>query len=303
MTFNELRYFIALAKEQHFGRAAKKCFISQPALSIAIKNLENSLNTVLFERNRGEVILTKIGHNALAQAEKILRDCEDLKNSILFADAPLNGILKVGVIHTIAPYLIPRVIPVLQESAPHMPLDIYEQTTDELVEMLSKAEIDVAIMALPIPNESFKCIHLYQEQFVVIAPIGHELAQRKSIAANEIYLYNPILLNIGHCFRSQVLENCEDINPNTVQIKNSLETIRNMVAANISISVMPVTALIYDYHPNLIKIIPFENPKPSRKVAMVFRESYIRIDAARALASAIKIAMPARISSGDFLEL
>ncbi len=303
MTLSELRYFVTLAKERHFGRAAKKCFVSQPALSIAIKHLESSLNAVLFERNRGDVILTEVGHIALSKAEGILRDCEDLKSSIVFADKPLIGTLKVGAIHTIAPYLFPKVIPILQELAPDMPLDIYEYTTDELVEMLNKAEIDVVIMALPIPNLTFKFIPLYQESFVVIAPVHHELAQRESIAAKEIYQHNPILLNVGHCFRDQVLDSCDEINPDHVQIKNSLETIRNMVASNISISVMPVTALAYDYQPNLIRVIPFADPKPTRKVVMVFRESYVRIDAARTLAQAIKTAMSNDLVSGDFLQI
>lgn len=301
MTLSELRYFVTLAKERHFGRAAKKCFVSQPALSIAIKHLENSVNATLFERNRGDVILTDVGHIALSKAEAILRDCEDLKASISFADTPLIGTLKVGAIHTIAPYLFPKVIPILQKIAPDMPLDIYEYTTDELVEMLNKAEIDVAIMALPIPNQTFKFIPLYQESFVVISPIHHVLSKRKSIAAKEIYQYNPILLNVGHCFRNQVLDSCDEINPDHVQIKNSLETIRNMVASNISISVMPVTALAYDYHPNLIQVIPFADPKPTRKIAMVFRESYVRIEAARILAQAIKTAMPTDLVNGDFL--
>ncbi len=277
MTLNELRYFVAVAHEKSFGRAASKCFVSQPALSIAIQKLEEELGVILFERGKNEVSLTPIGERLVALAHQVIEDAANIKAVAQTGRNQLDGALKLGVIFTVAPYLLPDLIPALIKLAPGMPLEIEENLTENLEEALRLGRIDVAIIALPFSPPGVATEFLYQEPFQVIVPKGHKWSKRESINAQEIADENPILLNVGHCFRDQVLEACPELNPdNHMPRTNSLETIRNMVASGLGISVLPKDAMTPRYHSNLVVPVPFSEPVPFRHIALAYRKSFPR---------------------------
>ncbi len=286
MKLNELRYFIAVAEEKHFGRAAQKCFISQPALSIGIKNLEHSMGVTLFERTTNEVLLTPAGAEALPMARKIFELVNDLESLSIDSDS-LEGDLKLGIIFTIAPYLLPKFIPSLRDQAPELSLNIYENLTDNLIPMLKTGEIDAAIMALPVTDTTLEVIKLYEEPFYLVTPKGHPLSERKSISVEEIHEYSPLLLNIGHCFRDQVLDQCKEINASQSH-HHSLETIRNVVAAGHKVSVLPKYALMKDHLSEYLAYVPFEAPVPTRKVGLVYRKEFTQMKKIELLAKTIK---------------
>ncbi len=286
MKLNELRYFIAVAEERHFGRAAQKCFISQPALSIGIKNLEASMEVSLFERTTNEVLLTPEGEKALPKARRIFELVDELFSLSKDSDS-IEGRFNLGVIFTIAPYLLPKMIPVLRKYAPEMQLNIYENMTDSLLPMLKTGEIDAAILALPINDPTFEVIELYEEPFYVVTPKDHPLADKKEVSPDMIHEYDPLLLNIGHCFRDQVLDSCKEINA-TNSHHHSLETIRNIVAAGHQISVLPKYALMDDHLVDLLSYIPFAEPVPTRKVALVYRKEFTQMRKIEMIAKCVK---------------
>jgi LysR family hydrogen peroxide-inducible transcriptional activator len=289
MTLNELRYFVAVAAEKNFGRAANKCFVSQPALSIAIQKLEDELDVVLFERGKTEIHLTPIGERLLDLAQVTLQSAQLLKETARYGKNPLQGTLKLGAIFTIAPYLLPDLIPALHDIAPAMPLSIEENLTENLDEALRVGRVDCAILAEPFQVPGIVTDFLYEEPFEVVVPRDHKWATRKSVNVDEIAGENPILLNVGHCFRDQVLDACPELNDaSRIAETNSLETIRNMVASGLGISVLPRDALTPKYHNNLVVAIPFDNPVPSRRVAIAYRKSFPRVEAIDANNPAIK---------------
>lgn len=277
MTLNELRYFVAVAHEKSFGRAASKCFVSQPALSVAIQKLEEELGVVLFERGKNEISLTPVGERLVALAHQVIEDAANIKVVAQAGRNQLEGALKLGVIFTVAPYLLPDLIPALVEIAPDMPLEIEENLTENLEEALRLGRIDVAIIALPFSPPGVATEFLYEEPFQVVVPKNHKWRNRLSVDAREIAGENPILLNVGHCFRDQVLDACPELNAdNHMPRTNSLETIRNMVASGLGISVLPRDALASRYHSNLVVSVPFSEPVPFRHVAVAYRKSFPR---------------------------
>ncbi len=277
MTLNELRYVVAVAHERSFGRAASKCFVSQPALSVAIQKLEEELGVILFERGKNEVVPTPVGARVIEQAQKVLEESTRIKEIADTGKNQLQGPLKLGVIYTVAPYLLPDLIPALVERAPEMPLDIEENLTENLEEALRAGRIDAAIIALPFSPPGIISEFLYEEPFRVVVPRDHKWGKRKNVDAREIAGENPILLNIGHCFRDQVLEACPELNADSHMPRtNSLETIRNMVASGLGISVLPRDALTPKYHSNLVIPVPFADPVPFRHIALAYRKSFPR---------------------------
>jgi LysR family hydrogen peroxide-inducible transcriptional activator len=277
MTLNELRYIVAVAHERSFGRAAAKCFVSQPALSVAVQKLEEKLGVTLFERGKNEVVLTPIGERVIEQAQKVLEESVRIREIADAGKNQLQGTLKLGVIFTIAPYLLPDLIPALVDIAPDMPLDIEENLTVNLEEALRAGRIDAIIIALPFSPPGIISEFLYEEPFQVVVPRDHKWVRRKSVDAREIADENPILLNIGHCFRDQVLEACPELNADSHMPRtNSLETIRNMVASGLGISVLPRDALTPKYHSNLVVPVPFAEPTPFRRIALAYRKSFPR---------------------------
>lgn len=298
MTLTELKYIVAVAREKHFGRAAESCFVSQPTLSVAIRKLEDELGVTLFERGGSEVSTTSIGERIVAQAHKVLQESATIKEIARLGHDPLAGPLRVGVIYTIGPYLLPKLIPVQVQRTPQMPLILQENFTARLVELLRQGELDCAIMALPLPDAGLVTMPLYDEPFVVAMPASHPWASRESISAEDLKQENMLLLGSGHCFRDQVLGVCPELSRYSDTTEgmqrtfegSSLETIRHMVAAGIGLTVMPVTALsMADVNESaLIRYVPFEDPVPDRRIVLAWRKTFTRYAAVEALAQAVQ---------------
>jgi len=296
MTLTELRYVVALAQERHFGRAAQKCFVTQPTLSLALAKLEDELGVKLFERNKNEVLVTARGHEIVEQARRVLDEVGKIQSIAKGGRDQLAGALRLGVIPTIGPYLLPDLVPILRKRAPAMPLAIEENLTGSLAPMLRDGELDVVIIALPFSVPGVKTLVVYEEPFSVVVPDGHRWTARKSVKPSELSEENLLVLNNGHCFRDQVLEACPG-QPNTAlpsdRAGSSLETIRNMVASGLGVSVLPTSALTPRYASKLLKVVPFATPVPSRKVALAWRASFDRPLAVETLAAAIRsVKMP-----------
>lgn len=305
MTLTELRYIVAVAREHHFGRAAESCFVSQPTLSVAIKKLEDELGVTLFERGSSEISVTPIGEQIVGQAQRVLEQTATIRELAKQGKDALNGPLRLGVIYTIGPYLLPGFMPEIIAAAPRMPLILQENFTVKLIELLKLGELDAAILALPLPESGLVARPLYDEPFVVAVPRDHPWAKRKSIAAEELKNETMLLLGAGHCFRDQVLEVCPEMmrfspNPGGIQKSfegSSLETIRHMVASGIGITVLPRTSVPQpeskEARDSLLRYIPFEKPGPDRRVVLVWRKSFPRQDAIDAIAAAVrKCALP-----------
>jgi LysR family hydrogen peroxide-inducible transcriptional activator len=297
MTLTELKYIVAVARERHFGRAAEACFVSQPTLSVAIRKLEDELGVVLFERGGTEVGVTPIGLRVVAQAQRVLEECANLKEIARQGHDPLAGPLRVGVIYTIGPYLLPRLVPTEIEATPQMPLLLQENYTARLLELLRQGEIDCAIVALPLPDSGFAIEPLYDEPFLVAVPRSHPWADRQEISANELKSETMLLLGTGHCFRDQVLEVCPELSRYSAASEgiqrtfegSSLETIRHMVAAGVGITVLPASSLSTPGHENrFLRYIPFRKPVPDRRVVLVYRKSFPRPAAIEALTKAVR---------------
>lgn len=289
MTLTELRYLVNLDKERHFGRAAERSFVSQPTLSLALKKLEDGLGVTLFERNRGEARPTPVGERIIAQARRVLAEAiliEDLANE---GRDELFGPLRLGAIYTVAPYLLPRLVPMLRQAAPRMPLIIEENFTAVLLDQLRSNELDVAVVALPIADKGLLTWDLYDEDFMLLLPPDHRWAASRQIQAQKMAEESLLLLGPGHCFRDQVVAacpNCIDQNGSEVrpQTGSSLETIRHMVASGLGITVVPRSSVENrpDEPGNLLPK-PFAKPAPERRIALVWRRAYPRMRAIEAL--------------------
>lgn len=279
MTLTELRYIVALAREKHFGRAAEKCFVSQPTLSVAVKKLEDELGVILFERGQHEITVTPAGEPIIRQAEKVLAEVARIKELADTAGDPLAGPLRIGAIYTIGPYLLPRLVPLLRQVAPQMPLILQENFTAQLIEALKNCELDVAIVALPVEEPGLVAQAVYDEAFRVLVPARHPWAKEKAIAPRKLLDQPLLMLGRGNCFRDQVLDLCSRAGAGGPQVLegSSLETIRLMVASNIGVTVMPASAV--DELPKndaLLRVRPFVEPTPTRRVGMVWRASFPR---------------------------
>ena len=301
MTLSELRYVVAVATEKSFGRAAQRCFVSQPALSVAIQKLEEELDVRLFERGKSEVTLTPVGGRIVEQAQKVLEEAALIKGIAQAGRNQLVGTLKLGVIYTVAPYLLPDLIPALHVLAPQMPLDLEENLTVHLEAALKSGRIDSAIIALPFAPPGVVSEFLYEEPFQVVVPAGHKWARRKHIRPAELAAEHPILLNVGHCFRDQVLDACPELNGAEAHVTrtSSLETVRNMVASGLGVSVLPRDAMTPKYHSKLIVPVPFSAPVPSRRIAVAWRKSFPRQLAVSAIREAVAACRGRREAAGS----
>ncbi|HAT32501.1 MAG TPA: LysR family transcriptional regulator [Janthinobacterium sp.] len=296
MTLTELKYIVAVARAKHFGHAAEACYVAQPTLSVAIKKLEDELGVLLFERGGAEISVTPLGAQIIAQAERVLEQTNAIKELAKQNKDPLAGPLRLGVIYTIGPSLLPPLVTAMIEQVPQMPLILQENFTVRLLELLRQGELDVAIMALPLPEHGMAMQTLYDEDFVVAMPRHHAWAARREIAAEDLKSENMLLLGNGHCFRDQVLEVCPEMarfsTPGNGMQRtfegSSLETIRHMVASGIGLTVLPRASVPdMDGEHGLLQFRPFESPVPSRRVVMVWRKSFTRKAAIDALRAAV----------------
>ncbi|HIF52288.1 MAG TPA: hydrogen peroxide-inducible genes activator [Thiotrichaceae bacterium] len=285
MTLSEFRYIVAVAKELHFGRAAEKCFVSQPTLSVAVKKIEYELGVALFERHQHEVSVTPIGESIIKQAELILNETNNLKEIAKQNKDELKGELKLGIIYTIGPYLLPKLIPVINKKASELALIIEEDFTKNLTTKLKSGEIDIAILSNPFEKSGIATEILYKEPFQVALPNGHPLTKKKKLKASDLMNDTMLLLKAGNCFREQIVELCPAcINPISENKKiqktlesSSIETIRQMVAAGVGITILP--GLSIDAQTGLKGLLeyrPFSNPVPYREVIIAYRKSFPR---------------------------
>ena len=285
-----MRYIVALARERHFGKAAEACHVSQPTLSVALKKVEGQLGAALFERSATDVRITALGERIVIQARRVLEEAVRLEEIAGAVGDPLSGALRVGVIYTIAPYLLPQLIPALHREAPAMPLFLKEDFTENLIPALKAGDLDVIVIALPLVEAGLVAQPVYQEPFRVVVPADHSWATRRDIDADELDGENLLLLGQGNCFRDQVLESCPRLTgPEALQHSlegSSLETIRYMVASGAGLAVMPSTAAdpLVEREP-MVKVLPFAGMQPKRTVGLVWRVTFPRptaIDAVRA---------------------
>ena len=296
MTLTELKYIVAVARAKHFGHAAEACFVAQPTLSVAIKKLEDELGVTLFERGGAEVSVTPLGAQIVAQAERVLEQTAAIKELAKQNKDPLAGPLRLGVIYTIAPYLLPPLVKNAIDHFPQMPLILQENFTAKLLELLRQGELDAAIMALPLPDHGMSMQALYDEPFVVAVPKTHPWAARQSVPAEDLKSETMLLLGAGHCFRDQVLEVCPEMarysTPGHGMQRtfegSSLETIRHMVASGIGLTVLPRSS-VKDMRPKdgMLSYVPFDEPAPTRRVVIVWRKSFTRRAAIEAICEAV----------------
>jgi LysR family hydrogen peroxide-inducible transcriptional activator len=286
---------LAVARERHFGRAAESCHVSQPTLSVAIKKLEEELGVMLFERGGGgEISITPSGARVVEQAARIFELVDGIRDLAFAAKDELTGPLRLGVIYTIAPYLLPLLIPALHRSAPRMPLLLEENYTKVLTEKLKKGEIDAMLIATPAEDANLLALPLYKEPFLVALPSEHPWRKRKAVATADLESENMLLLGSGHCFRDQVLQACPALNrtatggiAKTLE-SSSLETIRHMVASGVGITVLPCTATrLRGIDDELLALRPFSNTPPFRVVSIAWRKSFPRPQAIEAIRRAI----------------
>lgn len=292
MTLTELRYVVNLDKERHFGRAAERSFVSQPTLSVAIRKLEDELGVVLFERNRGEVRPTPVGERVVEQARRVLAEARRVEELAREGRNELAGPLRLGAIYTVGPYLLPALVPALKRRAPEMPLVIEENFTAVLLEQLRDNELDVAVLALPIDLAGLSAWPLYDEEFVVLMPPEHRLAELSAIPAKRLAGEALLLLGPGHCFREQVIEacpKCVDPDSGTPQphTGSSLETIRHMVISGLGITVLPRSSVDNRAEEAPVVSRPFVPPAPQRRIGLVWRRSFPRLRAIELIRSCI----------------
>ena len=273
MTLSELRFVVSVAQEKNFRRAAAKSFVSQPALSLAVKKIENELGILIFERNRMGISLTTVGEEIVNQAQKVLEEVEKIKAISIVEKNDQQVDVKLGLIYSIAPYLLPSIIPLLKNTSSDILLEAEEDITKNLINKLKDGSIDAAIIALPFDVPGIEIQTLYDEPFKVLISSKHQWNKKKKIHAKDLKHEKILLLDNTHCFSMQVREACPGISDMAeVQAGTSLETIRNMVASNLGISILPQSATVKNYLNDSINILSFENPVPFRRVAMAFRQ-------------------------------
>ncbi|MFP5397460.1 MAG: LysR substrate-binding domain-containing protein [Gammaproteobacteria bacterium] len=294
MTLTELRYIVAVAREKHFGRAAEACFVSQPTLSVAIKKLEEELDVKIFERGTSEVSVTPLGEEIVRQAQAVIEQAAAIKEIAKRGKDPLAGPLRLGIIYTIGPYLLPELVRHAIEMTPQMPLMLQENFTVKLLEMLRTGELDCAIMAEPFPDTGLAIAPLYDEPFMVAVPKSHPLARRASIASEELKRETMLLLGTGHCFRDHVLEVCPEFarfSSDAEGIRksfegSSLETIKHMVSSGMGVTVVPQLSVPREPQPH-VAYVAFAPPVPTRRVVLAWRRTFTRYEAIAALRNAV----------------
>jgi LysR family transcriptional regulator, hydrogen peroxide-inducible genes activator len=294
MNLRDLRYLVALADERHFGRAAARCHVSQPTLSAQLRKLEEYLGVSLVERQPRRVTLTEAGSRVVERARRILLEADAIVELARSDRDPLAGSLKVALIPTVGPYLLPHVARRLRRDLPQLKLMLYEYQTEPLLEKLRLGEIDVGILALPVPQDGLDACVLYEEPFTVAVPAGHPLAARDRLKLEDLRGETLLLLEDGHCLRDQALEVCSRVRVHEDQDyrATSLETLRQMVAAGHGVTLMPqLAAASHGGTARGLRIKPFAKPAPARTIGAVWRKSTTRSRAIEAVADVIRTVM------------
>ena len=290
MTLTELQYIVAVAQERHFGRAAERVFVTQPALSLAIKKLEEELGTTIFERQKSQITLTPLGEQIVHQAQRVLEEADQIKILAAQGKDQLVGPLRFGVIATVGPYILPDLVPLLSARAPKMPLELEENLTLNLAGMLKSGKLDVIMIALPFNEPAIMTQALYDEPFKALVPVGHPWQKKKLIDSRKLGSEKGLLPHAGHCFRQQVLDACPELSRSDAEgwQGNSLETIRQMVASGLGITVLPCSALTPKYGNKRLIAIDLAKPVPGRRIGLAWRRGFTRPQVIEVIRDAVR---------------
>jgi LysR family transcriptional regulator, hydrogen peroxide-inducible genes activator len=275
VTLRQLRYFEALARYKHFGRAAEDCGVSQPALSMQIRDLEQSLGASLVERRPNEVVLTELGSEIARRAEKLLTGASDLVDFAKHRQKILSGVLRLGVIPTIAPYLLPRVLPALLKQYPELKLELRETQTDILLDELGRGMLHLLILALPAGDGEIETLPLFDDPFLLAVPADDTLPAKSRVTAHEVSQRQLILLEEGHCLRDQALAFCSMQNSDTPAGlgATSLSTVMQMVANGYGATLLPRIAVDAGLADRRVKLLRFADPEPRRSIGLAWRRT------------------------------
>lgn len=307
MNLRDLEYLAAVGELKHFRKAAEKCFVSQPTLSGQLKKLETYLGVQLVERNTRSVFLTPIGEEIVKTARTILADAASIENMAATFSDPMCGTLNIGLIPTIAPYLLPMIVQPINEAYPQLEIILHEVQTDVMLEKLNEGILDAGILAVPIEMKGLDEIILYTEPFYVAANNQHLFATKSSIKIEDLKDETLLLLEEGHCLRGQVMDVCSQTM--TKERKDfqgtSLETIRHMVSTGIGITLIPQTAIDYKnlIQNSSIKYIPFKKPAPARRVGLLFRKTSNRKVCFEKIAASIQSIIEKEFSVDEAVEV
>lgn len=288
MNLRDLRYLVAVAEHKHFGRAAAACHVSQPTLSQQLKKLEHYLGATLIERDSHRVMLTPIGQEIATRAKRVMHEADALVQLARAATDPLQGDFRLGAFPTLAPYYLPRVLPALRKRFNKLRLFLVEDKTPQLLQQLSRGDLDAALLALPINEEALDVIPLFREPFYLVVPKSHALARRAHVQQSDLVGQSLLLLEDGHCLREQALDVCTRAGAGeTAEFRaSSLETLREMVAGGIGITLMPAMATRKD--DRAVRYLPFDDAPPTREIGLVFRRSTPRRATMSALAQVLR---------------
>ena len=289
ITLRQLQYFDALARIGHFGRAAEACFVTQPALTVQIQELETQLGTRLIERGRRGATLTEAGQRIAERARKLLLDAEDLVQAAQATAAPLSGRLRLGIIPTVAPYLLPTLLPFLRQRYPDLDLHVRETQTAVLLDEIASAQIDVMLAALPITHPDLESLALFEDRFVLATPLHHEAEGRVVLSEDWLRREPLLLLEEGHCFRDQAIRYCalRQVSGYNTLGASSFSTIMRMVANGLGMTLLPEIAVAAEARSDDIRILRLEEPEPSRVLGLLWRRESPRHADIRALADAV----------------
>ena len=293
LNLRDLQYLVALAETRHFGRAARKCHVSQPTLSAQLKTLEEFLGVTLIERRPRQLALTAAGQAVVERARRMLRDAEDIRTLARASQDPLGGQLKIGLIPTLGPYLLPRIAPRLRRALPKLQLLLHEHQTAPLIARVVEGELDLAILALPADTQGLQTRSLFAEAFLVAMPERHRLATRRRLKLADLAGEKLLLLEDGHCLRDQALEVCRKVGTDEQDFSaTSLETLRQMVAAGLGLTLLPRLAAEGPFAAARgLAVRPFAPPAPSRVIGAAWRRSTTRTEAMAAVSNIIERAV------------
>ena len=274
MNIRDLRYIVEVAREKNFSRASSKVFVSQPALSMQIRKLEEDLGVEIFERSKQNFLITPIGAEIIKKAEIILQECEEIKLLAKNSKDPYRGEIKIGAFPTIASYFLPKFVKNIRKKFPHLKIFLIEEKSEDLILKLKNAQLDLCLLTLPIKDENLISKKIFSEEFLLATPIDHKLAKKSKINIKELQNQELMLLEDGHCLRDQALEICSMINAfEKKDFKaSSLETLRQMVACGNGITLIPQIAVRNDDRIAYVKIIN----APSRTIGITYRKSSVQ---------------------------
>lgn len=291
MNLRDLRYLVAVAEHKHFGRAAESCFVSQPTLSTQIKKLEDELGVMLIERTNRQVMLTPVGERIVAQAQRVLREVNQMVHIAEEHKDPFGGEFRLGIIPTVAPYLLPKILGPIKKAFPKLKIQLTEAQTAVITRMVREGDLDAVILALPLDEENLKQVELYAEPFYFAASRNHPKARQKSVSLADLDNEQVLLLEDGHCLRDQALDICATHNAveNTNFRATSIETLRQMVAADVGITLMPELAL--GSRSGRVRYLPFSGDTPHRNIGLAWRATSTRADLLEELAALLQSTM------------